>query len=110
MKIFNFDVAIGGTSDTKYNIKKVQFGNGYEQRQKQGVTPILETWKVSKTGTKQEIDEVKAFLDEHGGVTAFLWRVTSDEPYKKYVASGYTRTPKGGGVWQISFEMREVLA
>ncbi|MBS9777636.1 MAG: phage tail protein [Gammaproteobacteria bacterium] len=110
MKTFPFDVAINSASQAKYPVKKVLFGDGYEQRQPQSLTPTLEKWSASAVGGKKHIDNIKAFIDEHGGHKAFLWRVTPDEPYKKYVVESYKRTPKGGAKWEISFEMREVLA
>ncbi|MBR0573680.1 MULTISPECIES: phage tail protein [Pasteurellaceae] len=110
MKTFEFDVAIGSSSTADYPVKTVKFGEGYEQRQPQSLAPILEKWSVSATGTKKHIDKIKAFLDEHAGYKAFLWRVTPDESYKKYKAKGYRRMPKGGGVWELQWEMEEVLA
>ncbi len=110
MEIFNFDVAIGSSATTDFKVNVVKFGDGYEQRQPQGLTPILEDWNVEVVGTKEHIDTIKAFLDKHAGYKAFLWRVTPDEPLKKYKATKYTRKPKGGSIWIISWTMEEVLA
>lgn len=110
MKTFNFDIAIDSSSQVNYPVKLVKFGEGYEQRQPQSLSPILEKWSVSAVGTKAHIDNIKAFLDEHAGYKAFLWRVTPDEPYKKYKANGYRRQPKGGNIWSLQWEMEEVLA
>ncbi|MBS9781523.1 MAG: phage tail protein [Gammaproteobacteria bacterium] len=111
MKTFRWSVNLQGASgEDKTEPKVVKFGEGYEQRQKQSIAPALEIWKVGKTGTKAEIDEIRKFLNEHGGVTAFLWQVEGDEPIKKWVNSAPTRTPLGAGLYQLTWEMREVLA
>lgn len=110
MKIFKWDVGVDSSSQVKYAVKKVQFGDGYEQRQAQGLAPILESWNVSVVGQKSYIDEIKKFLDEHGGYKAFMWRVTPDEDYKKYIAASYRRSAKGGGIWKIDLEMQQVMA
>ncbi len=84
MKTFTYDIAIKSTGSIKDDVKVVQFGNGYQQRQPKGLTPRLENWQVSKIGTKATIDEVRVFLLAHS-VQPFLWQITSDEPLKKYV-------------------------
>ncbi len=109
MKTFTYDIAIKSIGSTKDDVKVVQFGNGYQQRQPKGLAPRLENWQVSKIGTKAKIDEIKTFLDEHS-VKPFLWRVTSDEPLKKYVAKGISRSPQGGRKWSLSWTMEQVLA
>ena len=43
------------------------------------------------------------------GLAPFLWRRTGEYDLLVKVDS-YTKTPKGGGVWTLSFTMKEVLA
>lgn len=109
MKTFTYDIGIKATGKTDDDINIVQFGNGYAQRQKKGLAPKLEHWQASRVDTKAKIDEIKAFLDAHT-VTAFLWRVTSDEPLRKYIAKDVTRSPLGGSKWSLSWTMQQVLA
>lgn len=109
MKTFTYDTAIHGTAATDNDVNIVQFGDGYTQRQPKGLAPRLEHWQVSKVGNKATIDAVKAFLDAHT-VTPFLWRVTSDEPLRQYIATDISRSPQGGAKWSLSWTMQQVLA
>lgn len=109
-EIFNWPVDLDGTSATvTYNVRTVQFGDGYEQRQATSLRRKKHEWAVTKTGKNLLIDEIVAFLDEHMGLAPFLWRRTGEYDLLVKVDS-YTKTPKGGGVWTLSFTMKEVLA
>lgn len=109
MKTFTYDIAIQSTGSTDNDVNIVQFGDGYAQRQPKGLAPRLEHWQVSKVGNKATIDTVKAFLDAHT-VAPFLWRVTSDEPLRKYIAKDIKRSPQGGSKWTLNWTMQQVLA
>lgn len=109
MKTFTYDIAVQGTGSTDDDVRIVQFGDGFIQRAPNGLAPRLEHWQVSKVDKKATIDTVKAFLDAHT-VTPFLWRVTSDEPLRKYIAKDVSRSPQGGAKWSLSWTMHQVLA
>lgn len=109
MDTFNYDIGIQGTGKTDDNVRTVQLGNGYVQRQPKGLVQQLEHWQVSKVGDKATIDTVKAFLDAHT-VSPFLWRVTSDEPLLRYIAKDISRSPQGGSKWTLNWTMHQVLA
>ncbi|PNK59472.1 phage tail protein [Psychrobacter sp. FDAARGOS_221] len=109
MKTFTYDIGIQAAGSTDNDVVIVQFGDGYAQRQPKGLAPRLEHWQASKVGNKATIDEIKAFLDAHT-VTPFLWRVTSDEPLRKYIAKDISRSPQGGSKWTLNWTMQQVLA
>ncbi len=109
MNTFTYDIAVQSTGSTDDDVRTVQFGDGFSQRTPNGLAPRLEHWQVSKVGPKASIDTVKAFLDAHT-VTPFLWRVTSDEPLRKYIAKGISRSPQGGAKWSLNWTMHQVLA
>lgn len=110
MKTFTFPVTIESSSAVEFPVNTVKFGDGYEQRSPKTFRAALEKWQVSTLGTKHEIDQVKRFLDEHAGVKAFLWRLDETEDFKTYTVKGYKRNYKGGALWSLEFEMREVVA
>ena len=53
-------------------VNKVSFGDGYEQRQTNGLNADLETWSVKFKEAPDTILQIKAFLQECGGVDTFL--------------------------------------
>lgn len=107
---FKWCVDLRGVSAThKFHIRKVQFGDGYEQRQPQSLRPKMQVWAVQKTGTKALIEEIKAFFDARRGVQAFYWQPPGRPPLLVKVAE-YRESPNGGGIWQLSWEFEEVSA
>lgn len=109
-EVFGWPVDLAGaTATVSYNVRAVQFGDGYEQRQATGLRRKKHEWSVSKTGNNRLISEIEAFLDKHMGLTPFLWR-RAGSPDLLVKVDGYTKTPKGGGVWTLAFTMKEVLA
>lgn len=95
--------------EVKYAARVVQFGDGYEQRQAKSLKKKSQSWKVSKTGFKTEIEKIEAFLDAHAGVASFWWR-RSGAADLRVAVDGYNKVPLGGLVWKISFTFREVVA
>jgi len=62
-------------------VRATQFGDGYKQRQADGLNPLAQEWQMRLTGVEDVIaDEIIAFLRGCGGVTAFeytpLWHTT----------------------------------
>lgn len=110
MQTFEWCVDLQGAAAVhKFGVRSVRFGNGYEQRQPEYLKPKMQNWSVQKTGQKALIEEIKAFFDAHRGVKAFNWRPPGQGLIKVKV-SEYRETPKGGGVWQLSWEFEEVPA
>ena len=109
-EVFSWPVDLAGAAATvTYGVRTVQFGDGYEQRQATGLRRKKHEWSVSKTGKNPLIGEIESFLDKHGGLTPFVWRRTGELDLLVKV-DGYTKSPKGGGLWTLSFTMEEVLA
>lgn len=81
-----------------HRVLSVQFGDGYEQIAGDGINTRREAWELTFTKNGAVIDQVKAFIDEHGGYMPFEW-VNSDGVRKRYRASGYSeaRQSSSGG-------------
>lgn len=63
-------------------VRRTQFGDGYAQRQADGLNPITQSWQMRFSEIDDEIaDEIVAFLRSCQGVTAFeyvpLWHTTA---------------------------------
>ncbi len=62
----------------KPSVNMIKFGDGYEQRQQNGINNNLRTYDVTFTGAEQRVSEIERFLSEHRGVHAFLWTPYGD--------------------------------
>lgn len=58
----------------KPRLLAVQFGDGYSQRQADGLNAVVQSWDMRFDAVSREAgDEMLAFLRAQGGVTAFQW-------------------------------------
>ncbi|RPD90520.1 phage tail protein [Neisseria weixii] len=107
---FGWMVDLSGVSAAhKYNVRTVQLGDGYEQRQQKFLRPKLQTWNVQKTGKKALIDEIQAFFDARRGIESFYWQPGGNETLLVKVDE-YKVVPKGNNIWEISWTFKEVMA
>jgi phage-related protein len=62
----------GLSLSSKPRVLVAKFGDGYEQRISDGINSMEQSFSVAfKTRTKEEIDEIKLFLDTKNGVSSF---------------------------------------
>ena len=109
MKEFNWDVDLSGAqAEHDFKARVVTFGDGYEQRQPRFLKR-KQSWSVQMTGTGDELQPVKDFLDGCRGVEAFYWQ--PPRTHKMLVkVSKYTRVPLGNDVWRMGWTFEEVYA
>lgn len=70
----------------KHSVLKVSFGDGYEQRVKNGINATREYWTVSYVYmTKAQADVVRAALVAVGAWDYFTWTPYGDTVSKKFV-------------------------
>lgn len=60
--------------ESEPRVRSVRFGDGYEQRRPDGFNTNLEKYSVTLSPKNTEAQVVRAFLEKHAGVTAFLWK------------------------------------
>ncbi len=107
---FTWPVDLAGAAATHtFDVRTVQFGDGYEQRQQKFLRPKRQTWDVQKTGKKALIEEIKAFFDARKGVQSFYWTPPNRKPLLVKVAE-YRERPLGGDAYQLSWKFEEVYA
>ena len=107
---FGWQVDLAGAVVTHaLDVRSVQFGDGYEQRQKKFLRPKRQSWEVQRTGKKALIAEISAFFDARGGVDSFWWQPPG-RPRLLVKVAEYRETPKGGDVHQLSWKFEEVYA
>lgn len=64
---------VEATAQRKPKVKRVQFGDGYEQRSKDGINADLKTYSLKFVKRDIEINDIERFLEEKGGVESFLY-------------------------------------
>ena len=66
----------GLTRNAEPQVRRVTFGDGYEQRTTYGINSVQETYTVSfKNRTRGEIENIAGFLKSLKGVTSFIFTV-----------------------------------
>ncbi|CDH01589.1 phage tail protein [Xenorhabdus bovienii] len=90
-------------------VRVVKFGDGYEQRVKDGINNQLKRYQLSfveKVDTGRAIDE---FLRVRGAVESFTWRTSDDNQLRTFVCRSWT-VNRQRVIWSISCTFEEVVA
>ncbi len=108
METFTFAPNWGMKLSKEPKVKTITFGDGYEQRLKQGLNHNLRSYSLTFSGDINQMQQIEAFLDRHEGYKAFLW-----SPYHstqgKFKCSKWDIEQKESH-WTISCEFKEVVA
>ncbi len=105
---FSYPVKYDHNVSIKPNIKKVEFGDGYEQRSSGGLNSILKTYALSFAGSREDCDDIERFLSDKGGYKSFLWYSPVD--YKNILVVCEDWSKQGAGnTASLSFTFREVV-
>lgn len=76
MKTFHWIPREGMSTSLTPKVSVVKMGDGYEQRRPTGLNSQLMTFQpVFRVTTRESRHALEAFLVDHGGYQAFLWRV-----------------------------------
>lgn len=64
----------GAQQKAEPKVRGLRFGDGYEQRIVQGLTPTMRSWDLTfDARTDDEADAIEAYLEGKGGITSFSW-------------------------------------
>lgn len=83
----------GANATRTPKVKKIQFGDTYEQRQGEGINTLVESWSL--TFSKRDITETSAidsFLITCSGITSFVWTPPNETVSKKYVCRTWRKS------------------
>jgi phage-related protein len=119
MATLQFPDHLLGTSDETYEpmqqenaprVRVSKFGDGYEQRVRDGINHDLDKWVISFTKRSGvDIDGVYDFLKARGGDEAFQWTPRGESTPRIFVCRKWTRKFDHYNVVQgISFSLEEV--
>jgi phage-related protein len=91
-------------------VRKVGFGDGYEQRAADGLNNNPDKWSLSWDElTAAEIATLLDFFDGLGGVTAFSWQSPYALSPKKYVCDKWDPTPVSDNHHRLSASVYQVF-
>lgn len=107
---FYWDVRVTWSANASPAVRRVTFGNGYEQRQQDGINSNLKVYQCEITNRKELVDDVDNFFDERKSVEAFMWRSPKDYIERLVVCDSWNVANIDGANSTISFSLREVAA
>ncbi len=80
-------------AESEPRVKGFKLGDGYEQREPDGINPISEIWNVVFEGRLlAEIDDIEAFFVSCGGVASFDWTPPRTGIEKKFICRSWKRS------------------
>ena len=83
----------GTRLDEEPRVRQTMFGDGYSQRQADGLNPIAQGWDMQfKAVSREAGDEMIAFLRAQSGVTAIQWTPTWESAPILVLAPRWSRT------------------
>lgn len=107
---FYWSVSYSTQTQAAPEVESVGFGDGYEQARPKGLNPDLRQYSLTKNARRNDIDDVDAFLTEHGAYKSFWWY--SPVRYKEVLVKcrSWSRTPPDTINGSISMTFEEVVA
>ena len=105
------------TKQINPRVLTAKFGDGYEQRIVDGINNLNEEYSLSfKTRTKEEIDDIVAFLDTKAGVTKFTLTLPDSnnttrtgERDVKVVSTDYSVNYEYDNFYSLSLALKRVF-
>ncbi|MCT7656169.1 phage tail protein [Oceanimonas sp. NS1] len=70
----------------------MQFGDGYQQRQRDGLNTLLRTYQLVFRGSPELGRDIERFFEEHAGVDAFLWTPYDLQERRAFICPEWSST------------------
>ena len=109
MATFTYTASYEANENSRPTVRKIQFGDGYEQRLQFGLHTNPKEWTLTFSNrTDTERDAILSFLDARGGTESFDWtppRGTAG----KYVCEEWQTTLSNCNNNQIRATFRQVF-
>ncbi|WP_087686812.1 phage tail protein [Pandoraea sp. PE-S2R-1] len=97
------------SGDITFAVRKGVFGDGYEQRARDGLNNKKSTYQLTFVGGEQKISAILAFLDAHAGSKSFFW-TPALRPQALFVCEKYSGPVKDGDTYTISATFDQTFA
>lgn len=92
MELFEYSPRPGVQPSVKPRIKVVNFGDGYQQRQRDGLNTLLRKYQLVFRGTPEVARDIERFFERHAGVEAFHWIPYDIQEKRIFVCKEWTST------------------
>lgn len=110
MTTFSWTADFGATQNIKPRVRKVQFGDGYSQRQADGINTQPQVWDLQfNMRTDTEAAAIVAFLVARAGVEAFEWTPPGQLSALKFVCEEWNRTLVKHNLNDVSLRFTQVF-
>lgn len=110
MATFNFAPAFTVDKDMRPRVRKVAFGDGYEQRTPDGLNTKPQIWPLTFPAlTNTEAAAIEAFLEARNGAETFDWTPPDQVSALKFVCENWKKTMLNGNVNTITATFRQVF-
>jgi phage-related protein len=99
-------------SSVSIKIKNIQYGNGYEQRARDGINNVQKRYKLAfENITQSQLTTIRDFVITNAGVEAFYYSVPGlDATLTLYRTNGDTEIQNmANNIYSISFEIMQVF-
>lgn len=63
----------GSSREVKHRVRSAEYGDGYEQKLRDGINSTYQVWELVFQGVTEKVDAIDKFLIDRGGQEAFLW-------------------------------------
>lgn len=109
MATFTYTPDYGAAYETKPNVRVSKMGDGYEQRQANGLNTMPKTWTLRfSLRNDAEANAIISFLDAAAGVSSFDWTDTNGTA-GKYVCRAWSSTKERFNLNTINCTFEQVF-
>lgn len=109
MATFTWTPDFGAQQAIKPRVRRVAFGDGYEQRQGDGINTQPATWELTfAVRDNTETAAIMTFLSTRAGVESFDWTPPGESTALSFVCRDWTRTMDRNNVNSITARFEQV--
>lgn len=109
MATFTYTPDFGAAFEAKPNVRVTKFGDGYEQRQANGINTQPKNWNLRfSIRTDAEADAIEAFLVSQAAVSSFDWTDINGAS-GKYVCRAWNRVKERFNLNTITATFEQVF-
>ncbi|GAP66831.1 phage minor tail protein [Mizugakiibacter sediminis] len=106
---FTWQATGNPTGTVSFRVRTAQFGDGYKQTVADGINNKVQSWPLTFTGTKAEMQAIVNFFDERAGWQSFYWTPPLGVQ-GLYKVTTYSPTPKGGPIYTVTATFEQAFA
>lgn len=110
MAVFDWGESDKSSLAEEPRVKRAKFGEGYEQRQGDGLNSTPQIWELSFEEVDDSIaDSIVAFWRTHAGVESFEWTPKWETVAIRVTCGKWTRSIAGAGLSHLSARFEQVF-